>query len=83
MTTLSIRDFRSNMASSFNKVDHGENVLIRRRNEIYALVKIGAEDLTITPVLQQRIDEVHQALCQGECTICATHDELDSFLNSL
>ena len=51
MEILSVSDYRNNLA------DMGEKVLIRRKNEIYALVKIGREDLMITPELQARIDE--------------------------
>ncbi len=83
MEALSIRDFRSNMASSFNRVANGENVLIRRKNEIYALIKVGREDIAITPELQKRIDEVHRAYLNGECFTCSTHEELDDFLDKL
>ena len=48
METLSIKDFRNQMAASFDKAANAENVLIRRKNEIYALVKVGHEDLLIT-----------------------------------
>lgn len=48
METLSVREYRNNLAASFTKADNGEQVLIRRKNEIYALVKVGREDLMIT-----------------------------------
>lgn len=37
----------------------------REKNEIYALVKIGREDLMITPELQARIDEVERECKEG------------------
>lgn len=37
----------------------------REKNEIYALVKIGSEDLMITPELQARIDEVERECKEG------------------
>lgn len=83
MEPLSIRDFRSNMASSFNRVAQGENVLIRRNKEIYALVKVGREDLTVTPELQARIDEARRAYERGESISCSSHEELSALLNSL
>ena len=52
MEALSVREYRNNLAASFTKADNGEQVLIRRKNEIYALVKVGREDLMITPELQ-------------------------------
>ena len=30
------REYRNNLAASFTKADNGEQVLIRRKNEIYA-----------------------------------------------
>ena len=83
METLSIKDFRNQMAASFDKAANAENVLIRRKNEIYALVKVGHEDLLLTKDLQKRIDDVHQAYQQGKCSTCSTLDELDSLLNAL
>lgn len=83
MEALSIRDFRSKMAASFNRAAKKENVLIRRKNEIYALVKVGREDLMITPELQKRIDDVHRAYNEGRCVTCSTHEELEALLCSL
>ena len=83
METLSIKDFRNQMAASFDKAANAENVLIRRKNEIYALVKVGHEDLLLTKDLQKRIYDVHQAYQQGKCITCSTLDELDSLLNAL
>ena len=83
METLSIKDFRNQMAASFDKAANAENVLIRRKNEIYALVKVGHEDLLLTKDLQKRIDDVHQAYQHGKCITCSTLDELDSLLNAL
>jgi antitoxin (DNA-binding transcriptional repressor) of toxin-antitoxin stability system len=31
METLTVSDFRNNLAESFNRVSNGENVLIRRK----------------------------------------------------
>ena len=60
MEALSVREYRNNLAASFTKADNGEQVLIRRKNEIYALVKVGREDLMITPELQARIDKARK-----------------------
>ena len=43
MEALSVREYRNNLAASFTKADNGEQVLIRRKNEIYALVKVKIE----------------------------------------
>lgn len=83
MEALSVSEYRNNLAASFAKADNGEQVLIRRKNEIYALVKIGREDLMLTPGMQARIDEVENACKEGLCVTCNTKDELKSYLESL
>lgn len=83
MEALSVSEYRNNLAASFAKADNGEQVLIRRKNEIYALVKIGREDLMLTLEMQARIDEVENACKEGLCVTCNTKDELKSYLESL
>lgn len=83
MEALSVREYRNNLAASFVKADNGEQVLIRRKNEIYALVKVGREDLMITPELQARINEVEKECREGRCVTCSTKEELDQYLDSL
>ena len=57
MEALTVKEYRNSLGASFNRADHGERVLIRRKNEIYALIKVGREDLMTTPELQERIQE--------------------------
>lgn len=83
MEALSVRDYRNNLAASFARADNGERVLIRRKNQIYALVSVGREDLMITPELQARIDEAEKSCREGKCVKCSTHEELDRYLDSL
>ena len=83
MEALSVREYRNNLAASFDKAGNGEHVLIRRKNEIFALVKVGKEDLMLTPEMQNRIDEVEKACKEGQCVTCSTHEELDQFLDNL
>ena len=42
MVALSVREYRNTLAASFTKADNGAQGLIRRKNEIYALVKDAA-----------------------------------------
>lgn len=83
MEALSVRDYRNNLAASFDKADQGEPVLIRRKNQIYALMSVGRADLTISTELKNRIEEAERACREGNCVSCSTDEELDSFLNSL
>lgn len=83
MEALSVSNYRNNLAASFDRADRGDRVLIRRRNNIYALVNVGKEDLMITPALQKRIDEAREEYRNGNYVSCKTKDELHSFLESL
>lgn len=83
MEALTVSDYRNNLASSFNKADKGERILIRRKKEIYALVKIGREDLMITPELQARINEVERECKEGKVLRLKTKEELGQYLDNL
>lgn len=66
MEALSVTDYRNNLAASFDKADKGERVLIRRRNNIYALISVGKEDLMVTPEMLQRIEKARQDYRDGK-----------------
>ncbi|MBD5300222.1 MAG: hypothetical protein K2K65_01715 [Duncaniella sp.] len=83
MEALSVRDYRNNLAASFDKAANGEPVLIRRKNQLYVLTSVGRDDLMITPELQKRIDEARKSYTEGKCVSCRTKDELEAFLDSL
>lgn len=83
MEALSVREYRNNLAASFAKADNGEQVLIRRKNEIYALVKVGRENLMITPELQARIDKARTEIRAGNCTTLKSSEDIDAYFDSL
>ena len=83
MEALSVREYRNNLAASFTKADNGEQVLIRRKNEIYALVKVGREDLMITPELQARIDKAREEIKCGKCVTLKSSEDIDAYFDSL
>lgn len=83
MEALSVREYRNNLAASFTKADNGEQVLIRRKNEIYALVKVGREDLMITPELQARIDKAREEIKSGKCVTLNSSEDIDAYFDSL
>ncbi|KAB6376888.1 hypothetical protein GA150_29990, partial [Bacteroides xylanisolvens] len=76
MEALSVREYRNNLAASFTKADNGEQVLIRRKNEIYALVKVGREDLMITPEPQARIDKAREEIKSGKCVTLKSSEDI-------
>ena len=80
MEALSVREYRNNLAASFT---NGEQVLIRRKNEIYALVKVGREDLMITPELQARIDKAREEIKSGKCVTLKSSEDIDAYFDSL
>lgn len=83
MEALSVREYRNNLAASFTKAENGEQVLIRRKNEIFALVKVGREDLMISPELQAKIDMAREEIKVGKCVTLRTPEELNEYLESL
>lgn len=83
MEALSVREYRNNLAASFTKADNGEQVLIRRKNEIYALVKVGREDLMITQELQARIDKAREEIKSGKCVTLKSSEDIDAYFDSL
>ncbi len=83
MDVLSVRDYRNNLAASFSRADQGESVLIRRKNNIYALVNVGKEDLMITPELQKRIDEARKELLDGETIHFADSQSASKWMDDL
>ena len=66
MTQLTVRDFRSQMARSFDRVDAGERVFIRRKNQLYTIVPVSEDDLTITPELAAKIEKARQEYHEGK-----------------
>lgn len=80
METLTVREFRSNLAETFTKADNGEPVIIRRKREIYALVKIGKENVTLTSEMQQRIAEVTKVGDNTRSTSDASQEKTDENL---
>ena len=83
MNTMTIRDFRSNIATSFDRVDAGERVLVRRRNKVYTIVPVEDDDLTITPELQAKIDKARQEFREGRITHFETAADMQKWMDEL
>ena len=62
MEVLSVRDYRNNLAASFDRAAEGEQVIIRRKNELYALVSIGNEDLSLSKKKQSQVKKLAESL---------------------
>ena len=83
MTQLTVRDFRSQMASSFDRVDTGEHVFIRRKNRLYAIVPVDDDDLTITPELAAKIEKARQEFREGKTVSLKSHEDVDRYFESM
>lgn len=83
MTQLTIRDFRSQMASSFDRVDAGEHVFIRRKNQLYTIVPVSEDDLTITPELAAKIEKARQEYREGKTISLKNHEDVDKYFESM
>ena len=83
MTSITTREFRSNMASMFNKVDAGEQVLVRRNNRMYTIVPVQDNELAISPKLWARIEEGRKQIANGDCIVCNNEEELKTYFEAL
>ena len=63
MDTLTVSFFRTNMAETFNRVDGGQRVLIRRKNRYYAIMPVIIDnvledepnELTTAAILEAKV----------------------------
>ena len=83
MTQLTVRDFRSQMATSLDRVDAGEHVFIRRKNQLYAIVPVEDDDLTITPELAAKIEKARQEYKEGKAISLKTHEDVERYFESM
>jgi antitoxin (DNA-binding transcriptional repressor) of toxin-antitoxin stability system len=83
MTQLTVRDFRSQMASSFDRVDAGERVFIRRKNQLYTIVPVSDDELTVTPELAAKIEKARQEFRDGNTISLKSHEDVDRYFESM
>jgi len=83
MAALTMRDFRSNLATSFDRVDNGERVYIRRNSKLYTLVPVEEDDLSITPALAAKIERARQEYREGKTVSLKSHEDIDQYFESM
>ena len=81
--TLSITDFRNNLASTFDLTDAGEKVYIRRKNRLYTIVPVEDEELTITPALKAKIEKARQDFREGRTLSFKNAAEAQNWMDAL
>ena len=62
MEALSVSDYRRNLAASFDRAEKGEQVLIRRKKSLYALVCVGSEDIPLSQKQQRQVNELAESI---------------------
>lgn len=83
MNTMTVSGFRKNMAAAFNKAAEGEDVIVRRGTQIFAIVPVKENDITITPELKAKIKKARDEYNRGESITLKTHEDIDSYFDSL
>ena len=83
METLNITNFRSQMAPSFNRVDAGEQVIVRRKNRLYSIVPIENDETTIHSLLQSKIDKARNEYKNGETQHFDSIQNMNAWLDKL
>lgn len=84
MASLSFTDFRKNMATSFDRVDAGEQVFISRgRKKMYAIIPVNDDDLIVSPSLEAKMEKARQEYREGKTVVLKSHDDIDKYFDSL
>ncbi|MBQ8239325.1 MAG: type II toxin-antitoxin system Phd/YefM family antitoxin [Bacteroides sp.] len=83
MNTMTVRDFRTNLSASFDRVDAGERILVRRRNRVYTIVPVEDDDLIITPELQAKIDKARQEYKEGKTLRFESAEAVQKWMDEL
>lgn len=84
MASLSFTDFRKNMATSFDRVDAGEQIFISRGSKkMYAIIPVSDDDLMVTPSLEAKIEKARQEYKEGNTVVLKSHEDIDRYFDSL
>lgn len=83
MNTMTVSGFRKNMAAAFNRAAEGEDVMVRRGTQIFAIVPLKDKDLTITPELKAKIDKARDEYKRGETIHFDSVEEMHKWMDTL
>ncbi|MDE6264602.1 MAG: hypothetical protein K2M11_05590 [Paramuribaculum sp.] len=65
MEALTVREYRENLSTYFDRASAGEQVLIRRKNVIYALVSVGCEEVNLSPNQKHHVSEIAESISRS------------------
>lgn len=85
MVIVSSREFRDRQKRYLDKVDKGEEVLIRRgKNKSYRIVPVTEDEIFMNKnEFFAKIDEALKEAEQGKVTSISSEEELTNFLENL
>jgi hypothetical protein len=71
------------MAHSLDRVDAGEQVFIRRKNQLYTIIPVHDDELTITPELATKIEKARQEFRDGKTISLKSHEDVDRYFEEM
>ena len=82
MSTLTVAEFRSQLAKYFDLVLAGEKVFIRRKNKLFTIIPVDEEevDVTITPELEEKIEKARK---EGKTVSLTSHEDVERYFDSM
>ena len=85
MSTLTVADFRSQLAKYFDLVLAGEKVFIRRKNKLFTIIPVdeGEVDVTITPELEEKIEKARKEYREGKTVSLTSHEDVERYFDSM
>lgn len=83
MIQINSADFRASMASYLDQAYNGEQVMITRKNQIFLLMPVSAEELVLSPQFEARLAEARKDIAEGKGLRFDDKDKLDAWLESL
>lgn len=85
MSTLTVADFRNQLAKYFDLVLAGEKVFIRRKNKLFTIIHVDEEevDVTITPELEEKIEKARKEYREGKTVSLTSHEDVERYFDSM
>ncbi len=85
MSTLTVADFRNQLAKYFDLVLAGEKVFIRRKNKLFTIIPVddGEVDVTMTPELEEKIEKARTEYREGKTISLVSHEDVDRYFDSM
>lgn len=71
------------MATSLDRVDAGERVYIRRKNQLYTIIPVHEDELQIAPELASKIEKARKEFQEGETISLKSHEDVNRYFESM